>query len=287
MPIVTDGSLQDRNCGAAVVFDPTTPQERTVRISITQPSIFLAESVALHHAVQYASLRPDPAYILCDSLSLLQQLRRGMCSNYFVYLTARILAHSSHIHVYWIPGHIHLPCHDRADEEAKIAANQDCAELEVPWDAGVIRQSYRHEINYSWEQQLIRSVHAYQDPKMVLRNPGLRYKNRPTMSLISRLRIGLFIDAIYANKYLGRPTRNCPFCFFRDGSLHHYLTNCTALDSWRHRLLDSFATLSSRYQGRLYDLIYEFLPVAHSHFAFFNTLSRAEREKGLQRSVIP
>ncbi|CAK1541875.1 unnamed protein product [Leptosia nina] len=125
--IYTDGSKTDDGVGAAVVLRRLDKELKTVKIKLaTYCTVFQAEMVALHKAIQLATKVISPKINLCsDSRSALEDIVSGRSLNPLVVQTRRTLRSLSkckEVRLFWIKAHVGHEGNERADQLAKEAA---------------------------------------------------------------------------------------------------------------------------------------------------------------------
>ncbi|CAK1546865.1 unnamed protein product [Leptosia nina] len=125
--IYTDGSKTDDGVGAAVVLRRLDRELKTVKIKLaTYCTVFQAEMVALHKAIQMATKVISPKVNLCsDSRSALEDIVSGRSLNPLVVQTRKTLKDLSNykeVRLFWIKAHVGHEGNERADQLAKEAA---------------------------------------------------------------------------------------------------------------------------------------------------------------------
>ncbi|CAK1554338.1 unnamed protein product [Leptosia nina] len=126
--IYTDGSKTDDGVGAAVVLRRLDKELKTVKIKLaTYCTVFQAEMVALHKAVQLATKVASPRVNLCsDSRSALDDIVSGRSLSPLVVQireTLGSLSNHKEVRLYWIKAHVGHEGNERADQLAKEAAH--------------------------------------------------------------------------------------------------------------------------------------------------------------------
>ena len=234
--IYTDGSKEATSVGAAAY------SELGMRCCGMDPhcSIFTAESVAIHMALDLAEKSAKSAFIiLSDSLSCLKAIhgfntKIQKISNILQRIDA-LSNRGKEVVFCWIPSHIGISGNERADELAKVAT-----EIEPSLSFKVPSLDFRSSINKfvietwqsRWDGEIENKLRKIEDK--VGKHPGISKKRRRDEIVLARLRIG---HSHLTHSYLlkGEDPPRCVIC------------NCTI--TIKHILLDcpDFAQSRSKF----------------------------------------
>jgi hypothetical protein len=153
----------------------------------------------------------------------------------------------------WAPGHIGIEGNERADEEAKRAAQQEDSSAlaaipkvfrgDLPWSRSAVRQEYHTELGAAAKQTWERSprfarISSY-DGK-ILKGTYIALTNKLPRSLavlLIQLRTGHIPLAKHLHRINKADTPICPCCRQADETVAHYLLHCSAHREARRRLV--------------------------------------------------
>ncbi|KAI5753545.1 hypothetical protein M8J77_001177 [Diaphorina citri] len=150
--IFTDGSKNDLGVGCAL----TIPEKNIVkRIALNKnASIFHAELLALLQSlITVKELGVNKALIISDSLSCLQAIGNMFHENPLVkQVQEEFSSTDSSIEFLWCPSHVGIAGNESADEEAKLAINNNITHHELFYDEikVVTKKIFYEEWNTKW-----------------------------------------------------------------------------------------------------------------------------------------
>jgi ribonuclease HI len=177
----------------------------------------------------------------------------------------------------WAPGHIGIAGNERADEEAKRAAQHDDSSSQaaipkalrgdLPWSRSAIRQDYYIELRAAARQTWERSprfarIAPYDDKILKGSYVALAGKlPRSFAVLLLQLRTGHVPLAKHLHRINKAESPICPCCRQADETVAHYLLHCSAHREARRELVSAAgrdATVITKLLGsaKLYPLLF-------------------------------
>ena len=250
--IFTDGSIHERGCGAAAIFDDANgPFGIGTHLETLGPlqSSTDAELAGIRLALDQLTLRTDweRAFIVTDSQAAVAQIggtrwHRSRSSVVAVQQKARALCRSGRqVEFWWAPGHSGIEGNERADEMAKLAASTPCIGTEVyqvsrSMIEGALRRWYQSQVLA--QEQAMRGL-VLESTEDVIIHTDLRWTRlMPTRFMAAQ--VGQFLTGHFpTGEYLFRfgfvTSPLCTYCEIRD-SREHMLLECPQWAHHRQRL---------------------------------------------------
>jgi ribonuclease HI len=261
--VFSDGSCIDGGVGAAAVLYKNGKENRSARLYLgpeSEHTVFEAELAGAAIAAKMLNTeRSDKYTVALDNQAAIQTTRRekAIPGQYLVNAVHRQLhgvAESqagARVVMRWVPGHEGVEGNERADEEAKKAAQGETShEWDIPIECrGVLpiskaAETQRHNAKLNQEARAIfakspRAPFALEiDPTMPSAAFSKITKNLPRRhtSLLIQLRTGHIALNKYLHKIGKADSPLCPECRHTSETVHHYLFRCPAFSEQRKRL---------------------------------------------------
>jgi hypothetical protein len=197
------------------------------------------------------------------------------------------------ITIRWAPGHIGIEGNERADEEAKRAAQREDSSAQaaipkvfrgdLPWSRSAVRQEYYTELRAAAKQTWERSprferIAAYDDKLLKGSYVTLADKlPRSLAALLIQLRTGHVPLAKHLHRINKAESPICPCCRQADETVAHYLLYCSAHRDARREL--------TREGGRDATVITKLLGNTKLYPPLFRFIARTDRFRTVHGTI--
>jgi ribonuclease HI len=305
--IYTDGSGIDGRIGASAVLFHKGEERASMRLCLgeaTHHTVFEGEGVG--GCLALALLRKQanvegPVTIIVDSQpAILATSNASPTPSHWIWdawhtqLTALAKKHPrAVVTIRWAPGHIGIVGNERADEEAKRAAQREDSTSQMaipkifrgdlPWSRSAVRQEYHTELRaaakQTWEESpRYERMSRYNDK--VLKGSYITLANKLPRSLavlLLQLRTGHIPLAKHLHRINKAESPICPCCRQADETVAHYLLHCSAHRDARRELV--------REGGRDANIITKLLGTTKLYPPLFRYVARTGRFRNVHGDI--
>ncbi|XP_054725843.1 uncharacterized protein LOC129235823 [Anastrepha obliqua] len=242
--IYTDGSkLETGACGSAFVVhkqdDDWTSRKFKLHDTCT---VFQAEALAIDTALKWAQneLKTEKLVIYSDSRSCLEAIQNRSNPNPLIasiHQHLYLLRQRHRIDFYWVKSHIGIEGNERADEQAKEAANQGVDPVYTAFPLSYAIRQIRSQIFESWQQEYADDTNGsitkiffpiLEDAQLYRQLFGISFE-------LTQLFTGHGFNKAYLKRFkiIDEDWRPCDQLTVQ--SMHHLLHDCPRFHSARQR----------------------------------------------------